>query len=863
MREGREKERIQRDRQQKTVPQKRQRKNQGIITVFVLLIMVPVVTITGILVDVSRLKLYSSQAVMAADAYGDGILSEFDNLLKELYGLFSVTQDKEGLKAIDTLAEYAKLSFDPGGDGIGVSGFMPYQTADVEFTYEAVAGASLSNNNVLMTQISDFMKYRIIQEVLEGVGSLNTLARFNNMDADMEAMENRNDITDSCAKALGKIDEYYKLLKKLTYYPGYLDGRDEAFTSYSEKLTEIAGSDDYARYVNYLSNRTQIDAAKEKYDRIEAAAAAGGTSEAGSGSGSTEEDDESDSDEAADEDETMTAEEIALYDQYVDADEYQKSIKNQLKNYKEKAGDHSGDPTNFQNAGDIIRDLGKSEKKLREVLETLKSQIQQLNANLENCSEEIREKMKDEIRELEDIVAMADDFRETYELIETVNQDISLNEGNFQHIKEEVPKLDNVYENLLTGNVQPGDSYWAHRLSMLWYDFLEDKGEFYRQLQELCEGGADDGKGNKKAGDQERAKADKAREEAEKELEQDEVTSARDITDPLAAQLNSQGVSTGRVPGLTEYFSGGLSFNNVTAAGSKLLDKFLLTSYDFGMFSSRVSGVRPEDDEPQTEGEEEDYADYSLTKVKMSPDINYLYGAELEYLLGGHNRSVSNLNETRNIICGVRMTMNFASSYMIREVNNAIKVIANTAASAVAATGIGAAAAPLVRVAVSGALRLAFATIESVSDWKALKERESVVLLKRELGDLQTKEALESLLRINISDGSSGGDIELGYEDYLYILLCLLVEDNTLLARTSNLITLNVNQAVNSGDTLSKLDFKMADTVTAVKASCKVRMDFVVVPDRLMEMYLKGTHTESLIDVLEDQYFGYTVIRGY
>ena len=164
MREGREKKRIERDRQQKTVPQKRQRKNQGIITVFVLLIMVPVVTITGILVDVSRLKLYSSQAVMAADAYGDGILSEFDNLLKELYGLFSVTQDKEGLKAIDTLAEYAKLSFDPGGDGIGVSGFMPYQTADVEFTYEAVAGASLSNNNVLMTQISDFMKYRIIQE---------------------------------------------------------------------------------------------------------------------------------------------------------------------------------------------------------------------------------------------------------------------------------------------------------------------------------------------------------------------------------------------------------------------------------------------------------------------------------------------------------------------------------------------------------------------------------------------------------------------------------------------------------------------------------------------------------------------------
>ena len=72
----------------------RRRGSRGIITVFVTLIMVPVVAITGIMVDVSRLKLYSSQAVMAADAYGEVILSEFDNLLKELYGLFSVTQNK-------------------------------------------------------------------------------------------------------------------------------------------------------------------------------------------------------------------------------------------------------------------------------------------------------------------------------------------------------------------------------------------------------------------------------------------------------------------------------------------------------------------------------------------------------------------------------------------------------------------------------------------------------------------------------------------------------------------------------------------------------------------------------------------------
>ena len=48
------------------------------------LMMVPVVAISSVMVDVARLNLYSSQAVMAADTYGDAVLSEFDNLLKEL-----------------------------------------------------------------------------------------------------------------------------------------------------------------------------------------------------------------------------------------------------------------------------------------------------------------------------------------------------------------------------------------------------------------------------------------------------------------------------------------------------------------------------------------------------------------------------------------------------------------------------------------------------------------------------------------------------------------------------------------------------------------------------------------------------------
>ena len=152
------------------------------------------------------------------------------------------------------------------------------------------------------------------------------------------------------------------------------------------------------------------------------------------------------------------------------------------------------------------------------------------------------------------------------------------------------------------------------------------------------------------------------------------------------------------------------------------------------------------------------------------------------------------------------------------------------------------------------------------ADWTALKNREDVILIKMDVKDLQSIDALKGLLgdKFKTTASESGKlKFKMSYEDYMYILLCLLVDDNTLLSRTANLITLNVNQAVNDGDTLTNLDFKMADTVTAIKSTCKVKADFVIVPENIAHLYYSNTKTESIIEALEDRYFGYSVIRGY
>ena len=150
-------------------------------------------------------------------------------------------------------------------------------------------------------------------------------------------------------------------------------------------------------------------------------------------------------------------------------------------------------------------------------------------------------------------------------------------------------------------------------------------------------------------------------------------------------------------------------------------------------------------------------------------------------------------------------------------------------------------------------------------DWEALKAREKVVFLKGSLDEMESLDSIVSLLGVEVSgdSGENKKSFELGYEDYLYVLLCLLLDSDTLMSRTSNLITLNMNQAQNMGDTLTNLDFKMSETVTAVKSTCKVKMDFVVTPQNFIEMYLSGTSGEATIEALENEYFGYSIIRGY
>ena len=245
------------------------KRSKGSITVLVTLILVPTIFFTGFLTDLSRLKLCGNQAAMAADNYGETVLTQYDNLLKELYGLFAVTQNEEGLKALDNLQAYMKTSFDPSASGISwehleavqgftglnkVEGFMPYRSAKVEMSYEFPENANLGDNVVLATQVGDFMRFRIAEQLVEDdTDLLDMLDTVSNLDNDSKAIKKKTELDKKVDKIFKEIKDYYQYLKAIDAYPAYRDGINTGYASCVTDIKNIHESISYKRYAAYKS----------------------------------------------------------------------------------------------------------------------------------------------------------------------------------------------------------------------------------------------------------------------------------------------------------------------------------------------------------------------------------------------------------------------------------------------------------------------------------------------------------------------------------------------------------------------------------------------------------------------------------
>lgn len=154
-------------------------KSKGVISVFLVIILVPIVTCCCLFVDASRVKLAHSVVESAGDLALNSVLSYFDSDLAEIYGFMASAQNTD--EAINNAKDYFKRAMVSQGlddttanyysdaltkvlkgseDYEVVNDLLEISVDDKNLDIKAATNGSLTNPEIVREQIVEFMKYR-------------------------------------------------------------------------------------------------------------------------------------------------------------------------------------------------------------------------------------------------------------------------------------------------------------------------------------------------------------------------------------------------------------------------------------------------------------------------------------------------------------------------------------------------------------------------------------------------------------------------------------------------------------------------------------------------------------------------------
>lgn len=204
-------------------------RSKGAISIFLVIILVPMLTVSSLFVDISRVELARSVAASAGDLTMNTALTNYDTMLKDLYGLFATAQDKEDL--FGKLEDYYRTCIVSAGIGnqdadtyvdqiiSSLKGVSDSSSADllkmelVDFSTKPIDGANLANATIMKSQIVNFMKYRApIDTGLSFISSLKSFTTLSSqtklVDCRTEYYEEQQGVMEDCKKTWDEIAKY-------------------------------------------------------------------------------------------------------------------------------------------------------------------------------------------------------------------------------------------------------------------------------------------------------------------------------------------------------------------------------------------------------------------------------------------------------------------------------------------------------------------------------------------------------------------------------------------------------------------------------------------------------------------------------
>lgn len=860
--------------------------SRGAVTVFVTLLLIPAVLVSGTGVDISRIYAARSAARDANQLAANALMTNYDALLQDLYGLYAVIGDDDKLTGMVDL--YARASL--FGEDVEDAQLGEFRLFWGHESVSAAAAGSepLSNVEILRRQIEEFSKYRvpvaIISDIVERLKDSGT----SEVAANTQAAAKKLEVDEQFENTLKKFNE---VIEKADQVAGnYLTDEEKVYKAVNEVMSQI-------RYQlnDMLSIRREYEAAfeggepdyekqKDIQDHYEAVSNNIASCTFGGWIGynwiPAHVDDEGN--------DVPGAWENPHYKYY---DGLQSTINQGVK----KLEGHSAD---LEELVQLCQEADAAKGALGQKISELETKL-----NDGTCSPELIENMRAELGDAKKLLAY--NFTELGAQMKV--------KANDYIVSTSTPPLKNItgygttpgvrisFEELNKVNLLPGyqidlnvnaalhpdqsDRLEAiqHALSVYVapqrYPTFASISDTHRECYDLIKNGKFHIKSNDELTEPERQAKNKFNDmfKTMKDLwngltDYDPAPGAGSYPivegswafshrsagmemDFLLGDFNMDDSSEGGIKGTLKTFSSLITgktdvlelFGNVLANAS---NRVLLVGYATQMFSNWSC----------TNAEEDTLL--SLTGQPIDAAHNYFYNSEWEYIINGNLDAGKNLGKATTTILVIRFLANYASSYMIKGVNNEIRSMEELVSAIPYAGGV-----------LRFLVRPLYVLGESVVDVSLLRSGYKIPLLKTESRKETWHFSMESLLSNVLDEAASGADnakkTDLSYTDYLIIFM-LVSEPEILASRIGDLIALNVTTVRNSlpqkekGNTDARadaaggatlLDLSKANTTFEVKTSTQVRFMFLSMP--FAQKGIDGIVPPTTFPVTVTDYRGY------
>ena len=224
---------------------------KGAISIFLVIVLVPMLVLSSIFVDMSRLKLAQSVAESSGNLTLNTALTNYDAVLKDMYGLFATSQNTDELFA--NLENYYRQCIEAAGvaeadadDYVGqIMQFLRSETGTDDllnmdlksFEITKPTEGSLANPAILKSQIVEFMKYRA--PINLGSGIFDAISSMKNLKKQTTLVDNKNKFYDQRTNMMEKLEEVWNKLEDHQYRDAYpADGHGFPNGSYMQDYTD-------------------------------------------------------------------------------------------------------------------------------------------------------------------------------------------------------------------------------------------------------------------------------------------------------------------------------------------------------------------------------------------------------------------------------------------------------------------------------------------------------------------------------------------------------------------------------------------------------------------------------------------------